>query len=52
MGSAREAALITLTACERQGAWSDGYLKKALREQELEIGRASCRERVSYAVYI
>lgn len=29
---AREIALLTLSACEKQGAWSDGYLKKAIRE--------------------
>ena len=50
MGSAREAALITLTACERQGAWSDGYLKKALREQELDKRDAALASRLCYGV--
>jgi len=27
---AREAALLTLNTCERQGGWSDGALKKQL----------------------
>ena len=50
MGSAREAALITLTACERQGAWSDGYLKKALREQELDKRDAALASRLCYGL--
>ena len=29
--TAREAALRALVACEQQGAWSDGFLKKILR---------------------
>ena len=33
---AREVALLTLFACERQGAWSDGYLKKTIREAKLD----------------
>ena len=36
MGSARETAVLTLAACEKQGAWSDGYLKRAIREQGLD----------------
>ena len=27
---AREVALLTLNACERQGGWSDGVLKKQI----------------------
>ena len=27
---AREAALLTLNACQRQGGWSDSVLKKQL----------------------
>ena len=27
---AREAALLTLNTCQRQGGWSDGALKKQL----------------------
>ena len=30
MVTARSVALEALAACERQGAWSDGYLKKAI----------------------
>lgn len=33
---AREVALLTLFACERQGAWSDGHLKKQIREARLD----------------
>ena len=31
---AREAALLTLNTCERQGGWSDGALKKQLEAEE------------------
>lgn len=34
--NAREVALLTLWACQRQGAWSDGHLKKAIREAGLD----------------
>lgn len=50
MGSAREAAMLTLTACERQGAWSDGYLKKVLREQKLDRREAALAAHLSYGV--
>lgn len=50
MGSAREAAMITLAACERQGAWSDGYLKKTLREQGLDRRDAALATRLCYGV--
>lgn len=50
MGSAREAAMLTLTACERQGAWSDGYLKKILREQRLDRRDAALAARLCYGV--
>lgn len=50
MGSAREAAMLTLAACERQGAWSDGYLKKILREQKLDRREAALAARLSYGV--
>lgn len=33
---AREVALMTLYACERQGAWSDGHLKKVIRTAGLD----------------
>ena len=50
MGSAREAAMLTLAACERQGAWSDGYLKKILREQGLDKRDAALAARLCYGV--
>ena len=50
MGSAREAAMLTLAACERQGAWSDGYLKKTLREQGLDRRDAALCARLCYGV--
>lgn len=50
MGSAREAAMLTLAACERQGAWSDGYLKKTLREQGLDRRDAALASRLCYGV--
>ena len=50
MGSTREAAMLTLTACERQGAWSDGYLKKTLREQGLDRRDAALAARLCYGV--
>ena len=34
--TARSVALDALLACENQGAWSDGYLKKAIREAGLD----------------
>ncbi len=50
MGSAREAAMLTLAACERQGAWSDGYLKKILREQSLDRRDAALAAKLCYGV--
>lgn len=50
MGSAREAAVLTLAACERQGAWSDGFLKKTLREQGLDRRDAALATRICYGV--
>ena len=50
MGSAREAAMLTLAACERQGAWSDGYLKRTLREQDLDKRDAALAARLCYGV--
>jgi 16S rRNA (cytosine967-C5)-methyltransferase len=48
--TAREAALLTLSACERQGAWSDGMLKKTLREGELETRDAALATRLCLGV--
>lgn len=50
MASARELAILTLTACEQQGAWSDGYLKKLLREHGLEHRDAALATRLCYGV--
>lgn len=50
MGSAREVAVLTLAACERQGAWSDGFLKKMLREQALDRRDAALASRLCYGV--
>ena len=50
MGSAREAAMLTLAACERQGAWSDGYLKRMLREQRLDQRDAALATQLCYGV--
>lgn len=50
MASAREAALRTLTACQRQGAWSDGYLKKAIRDGGLDRRDAALATRLCFGV--
>ena len=43
--NAREVALLTLSACEKQGAWSDLALKKNIRDGELDS-----RDAVRYTV--
>ena len=48
--SAREAAALTLAACERQGAWSDGFLKKTLREGGLDRREAALATRLCFGV--
>ena len=48
--SARQVALDALTACERQGAWSDGYLKKALRSAGLDSRDAALATRLCFGV--
>ena len=50
MGSAREAAMLTLAACERQGAWLDGFLKRILREQGLDKRDAALATRLCCGV--
>lgn len=50
MGSARETAVLTLAACEKQGAWSDGHLKHAIREQGLDRRDAALATRLCYGV--
>lgn len=49
-GSAREAALLSLAACETQGAWSDGVLKRTIREAGLEPRDAGLATRICYGV--
>ena len=48
--SAREIALLSLAACEKQGAWSDGYLKKALRDAGLSNRDAALATRICFGV--
>ena len=50
MGSARETAALTLAACERQGAWSDGHLKRAIREGGLDRRDGALCARLCYGV--
>lgn len=50
MGSAREAAMLTLTACDRQGAWSEGHLKRILKESGLDRRDAALATRLCFGV--
>ena len=50
MATAREVAVLTLTACERQGAWSEGYLKRMLREGRLDSRDAALATRLCFGV--
>ena len=50
MTNARATALRTLLACRRQGAWSDGYLKKAIREDGLDRRDAALATRLCFGV--
>ena len=38
---AREVALLTLSACAKQGAWSDGHLKKAIEYTQSNVSTAA-----------
>ncbi|WP_294473523.1 16S rRNA (cytosine(967)-C(5))-methyltransferase RsmB [uncultured Intestinimonas sp.] len=49
-GSAREVALVTLTACEKQGAWSDLALKKNIRAAGLDSRDAALATRLCFGV--
>lgn len=49
-GSAREVALVTLTACEKQGAWSDLALKKNIRAARLDARDAALATRLCFGV--
>lgn len=48
--SAREAALLTLAAMERQKAWSNGHLKKVLRDEGLDRRDAALATRLCFGV--
>ena len=48
--SAREAALLTLVAMEREKAWSDGRLRKTIREQGLDRRDAALATRLCLGV--
>ena len=50
MGSARETAVLTLAACEKQGAWSDGHLKHAIRAAGLDRRDGALCARLCYGV--
>ena len=50
MATAREVAMLTLTACEKQGAWSDGHLKQMLRDQHLDSRDAALATRLCFGV--
>ena len=50
MSNAREVAMKTLVACEKQGAWSDGYLKKAVRDSGLDRRDAALATRLCFGV--
>lgn len=50
MPNAREVALKTLVACQRQGAWSDGYLKNAIRDGGLDRRDAALATRLCFGV--
>ncbi len=47
---AREVALLTLNACERQGGWSDGVLKKQLAQSELDSREAGLATQLCFGV--
>ena len=50
MGTARGVALEALAACEKQGAWSDGYLKKAIGAAHLDGRDAALSTRLCFGV--
>lgn len=47
---AREVALLTLNACERQGGWSDGVLKKQLAQSGLDSRDAALATQICFGV--
>jgi len=50
MATARSVALDCLIACEKQGAWSDGYLKSAVRKAALDSRDTGLCTRMAYGV--
>ena len=48
--TAREAALRTLVACEKQDAWADSFLKKTLKEGGLDGRDAALATRLTFGV--
>lgn len=50
MGSAREAALLTLTAMDRRKAWSNGQLQKVIRDAGLDRRDAALATRLCFGV--
>ncbi len=48
--TAREVALMTLSAWERQGAWSEGYMKKAVRDAALDKRDAALAVRLCFGI--
>ena len=50
MATARETALLTLTAMDRQRAWSNGYLQKAIRQAGLDRRDAALATRLCFGV--
>lgn len=46
----REVALLALSACEKQGAWSDGFLKKAIRDSGMDSRDAALCTRLCFGV--
>jgi len=48
--TAREVAVQTLVACEKQGAWSDGHLKKLIRQAGLDRRDAALATRLCFGV--
>jgi 16S rRNA (cytosine967-C5)-methyltransferase len=47
---AREAAMLTLAAMERQKAWSNGHLKKVIQSQHLDQRDAALATRLCFGV--
>lgn len=48
--TAREAALRTLVACEKQDAWADAFLKRTLKENNLDSRNAALATRLTFGV--